>query len=161
MPGTLGPRVLTRGFCSPSTYFEFISSFGTLQVFYTKSLLLILISLPLSLSLLFFFFFFFVFWPFLGPLPRHREVPRLGVHSELWPRAYARATATWDLSHVCDLYHIPWQHGILNPQSKARDRTCNLTVASWICQPLSHDGNSPWSLFDQSISIWHKSSIIS
>ena len=26
-----------------------------------------------------FFFFFFVFLPFLGPHPRHIEVPRLGV----------------------------------------------------------------------------------
>ena len=31
----------------------------------------------------FFFFFFFVFLPFLGPLLRHMEVPRLGVESEL------------------------------------------------------------------------------
>ena len=31
----------------------------------------------------FFFFFFFGFLPFLGPLPRHMEVPRLGVESEL------------------------------------------------------------------------------
>uniref|UniRef100_A0A8D0MWN7 N-myc-interactor n=1 Tax=Sus scrofa TaxID=9823 RepID=A0A8D0MWN7_PIG len=30
-----------------------------------------------------FFFFFFVFLLFLGPLPRHMEVPRLGVESEL------------------------------------------------------------------------------
>ena len=30
-----------------------------------------------------FFFFFFVFLPFLWPLPRHMEVPRLGVESEL------------------------------------------------------------------------------
>ena len=29
------------------------------------------------------FFFFFVFLPFLGPLPRHFEVPMLGVESEL------------------------------------------------------------------------------
>ena len=28
---------------------------------------------------LFSFFFFFVSLPFLGPLPRHMEVPRLGV----------------------------------------------------------------------------------
>ena len=27
-------------------------------------------------------FFFFVFLPFLGPLPRHMEVPRLGVKLE-------------------------------------------------------------------------------
>ena len=30
-----------------------------------------------------FFFFFFVFLPFLGPLLRLMEVPRLGVESEL------------------------------------------------------------------------------
>ena len=26
-----------------------------------------------------FLFFFFVFLPFVGPLPRHMEIPRLGV----------------------------------------------------------------------------------
>ena len=31
----------------------------------------------------FLFFNFFVFLPFLGPLPWHMEVPRLGVESEL------------------------------------------------------------------------------
>ena len=30
-----------------------------------------------------FFFFFLVFLPFLGPLPWHMEVPRLGAKSEL------------------------------------------------------------------------------
>ena len=35
------------------------------------------------LFLFFFFYFFFVFLLFLGPLPRHMEVPRLGVESEL------------------------------------------------------------------------------
>ena len=29
------------------------------------------------------YYFFFVFLPFLGPLPQHMEVPRLGVQSEL------------------------------------------------------------------------------
>ena len=29
------------------------------------------------------FYFIFVFLPFLGPLPQHMEVPRLGVQSEL------------------------------------------------------------------------------
>ena len=29
------------------------------------------------------FIYLFVFFPFLGPLPRHMEVPRLGVESEL------------------------------------------------------------------------------
>ena len=35
------------------------------------------------LEVIVFFFFFFVFLPFLGPLPQHMEVPRLGVESEL------------------------------------------------------------------------------
>ena len=38
--------------------------------------------LPLELYTLF-FFNLFIFLPFLGLLPRHLEVPRLGVKSEL------------------------------------------------------------------------------
>ena len=47
------------------------------------------------------------------------EVPRLGVELEL---AYTTATATPDLSCVCDLHHSQ-QCWVLNPLSKARDRT--------------------------------------
>jgi len=36
----------------------------------------------------------------LEPHPRHMEVPRLGVESELLLPAYTRATATPDLSRV-------------------------------------------------------------
>ena len=67
-----------------------------------------------------------------GPHPWHMEVPRLGVKSELQLLAYAAATATWEPSHICDLHHSSWQHLILNPLSKASDRTHNLMVASWI-----------------------------
>ena len=42
------------------------------------------------------FFFFFFFLVFLGPHPRHMEVPRLGVKSELQRPAYSTATATPD-----------------------------------------------------------------
>ena len=52
-----------------------------------------------------FFFFFFVF---LGLLPRHMEVPRLGVQSELQLLAYTTAAAAWDLSKVCDLHLSSW-----------------------------------------------------
>ena len=41
---------------------------------------------------------FFSFFFFLGPHPWHMEGPRLGVQSELQLLAYARATATPDLS---------------------------------------------------------------
>ena len=60
------------------------------------------------------------------------EVPRLGVKSELQLPAYTTATATSDLSHICNPHHGSQQHQILNPLSKVRDRTCNLMVPSWI-----------------------------
>ena len=60
---------------------------------------------------------------FLGLSPRHMEVLRLGVKSELQPPAYAPATATPDPSQVCDLYHSSQQRHILNPLSGARDQT--------------------------------------
>ena len=63
------------------------------------------------------------------------EVPRLGVESKLQLPAYVTATATQDLSHVCNLQQSSWQHRILNPLSEARDRTHNLMVPSqmWFC----------------------------
>ena len=69
------------------------------------------------------FFFAFFFFCFLGPHSWHMEVPRLGVESELQLVATvtATATATWDLCHICNLYHSSWQHRIPDPLSKARD----------------------------------------
>ena len=76
-----------------------------------------------------FFFFAFVF---LGLLPRHMELPRLRVELDLQSPAYTTATATQDLSCVCNLHHSSWQCRILNPLSKARDPTRNLMVPSQI-----------------------------
>ena len=61
------------------------------------------------------------------------EVPRLGVESELQLLACARAIATQDPSHVCDLHHSLRQHGILNPLRKARDGTQVLMDPSRVC----------------------------
>ena len=69
---------------------------------------------------------------FLGPYPRHREVPRLGVESELQLPAYTTATATRDPSCVCKLHHSSGQQWILNPLSEARDQTCIVRDASQI-----------------------------
>ena len=69
---------------------------------------------------------------FLELHPWHVEVPRLGVEGELQLQAYARATATWNPSRVCDRHHSSWQRQILNPLSKARDRTCILMVPNWV-----------------------------
>ena len=56
---------------------------------------------------------FFLF--FLGPHPRHMEVPRLGVESELQLPSYATATAPCDPSCICDLHQSSQQCQILNP----------------------------------------------
>uniref|UniRef100_A0A8D1UMM7 Snurportin-1 n=1 Tax=Sus scrofa TaxID=9823 RepID=A0A8D1UMM7_PIG len=77
-----------------------------------------------------FFFFFFLLFCFLGPRPRHMEVPRLRVQWELQLPAYTTATAVPDPSHVFDLHHSSRQHQILNPLSEARDRIRNLMVPS-------------------------------
>ena len=58
------------------------------------------------------------------------EVSRLGVQSELQLLAYATATATGDLSYVCDLHHSSLQCQVLNPLSGARDQTCILMNTS-------------------------------
>ena len=73
------------------------------------------------------------FFCFLGLNPWYMEVPRLGVESELLLPVYTTATATWDLSCVCKLYHSSRQHWILNPLSDTRERTPNLMVPSRIC----------------------------
>ena len=80
----------------------------------------------------FFFVFLGFFLPFLGPLLRHLEVHRLGVELELQPPAYPRATARQDPSHVCDLHQSSRQRQLVNPLSKARDRTRNFMVPSRI-----------------------------
>ena len=54
--------------------------------------------------------FVYLFTVFLGPHPQHMEVPRLGVELELQLPAYTTATATRDLSHVCELHHSSQQH---------------------------------------------------
>ena len=68
------------------------------------------------------------------------EVSRLGVKLELELPAYTTATATPDPSHMCDLCCSLWQCWILNPMSKARDRTHMDT--SWVLNPLSYNENS-------------------
>ena len=70
--------------------------------------------------------FCFCFLLFLGLHPQHMEVLRLGVQLELQLLTYARATATLGLSRICKLHHSSRQCRILNPLSKARDRTRKL-----------------------------------
>ena len=71
------------------------------------------------------------------------EVPTLEVESELHLLAHATATATWDLSQICDLYHNSWQRWILNPLSKARDCTRILMDVRFV----NHNRNSLFCLF--------------
>ena len=77
------------------------------------------------------FLFYFIFC-FLGLYPRHMEVPRLGVESELQLLAYTTAIAMQDPSRICNHHHSSRQRRILNPLNKARDWTHNFMVTRWI-----------------------------
>ena len=67
------------------------------------------------------------FFCFLGPHLQQMEVTKLGVKSEL----QLLATATQDPSCVCNLHCSSQQCQILNPLTRARDRTHILMDTSW------------------------------
>ena len=79
---------------------------------------------------------------FLGPHPRHMEVPRLGGQIGLQLPAYTTATATQDLSLICDLHPSSRQRQTLNPLREARDQSCNLMDTSQVLNLLSPNRNS-------------------
>ena len=70
-------------------------------------------------------FFYIIFMFFLWPHLWHKEVPGLGVASEL--RLQAHSTATADPSCIYSLHHSVQQYKILNPLTEARDGTRILT----------------------------------
>ena len=88
------------------------------------------------------------------------EAPRVGVKLELQLLAYATATATQDPSHVCSLCHSSQQLQILNPLSKARDRTCNVMVPSWIRFRCTMTGTLTSPFFNDSFSFQSMLSVV-
>ena len=82
------------------------------------------------------FFFFFLF----------RAAP--AAYRSSWARgqigvvAYVTATATLDLSHICELHGSLGQHRIFNLRGEARDGTHILKETNQVLNLLSHSGNS-------------------
>ena len=74
------------------------------------------------------------------------DVPKLEVKLELQLPAYTTATATQDPSPICDLHHSSRQHQILNPLSKAKDRSRILADTSGILFRCTR-GGTPLGLF--------------
>ena len=67
--------------------------------------------------------YFFTFWVFLGLHPRHMEVPRLGLKSDLQlHHSHARSEPHLRPTPQLKAMLVP------NPLSEARDRTRHLTV---------------------------------
>ena len=79
------------------------------------------------------------------------EVPRLGVESGLQLPAYATATATQDLSRICDIHHSSRHCWILNPLSQARDLTRILVDSSQVLNLLIQNRKSRDVYFKQSL----------
>ena len=77
------------------------------------------------------------------------EFPRLGVELELQLPAYA--TATPDLSCICNLYHSSGQCYIFNPLSRARDQTCTLMDTSWVCYHWDTTGTPQRVIFEEEL----------
>ena len=67
------------------------------------------------------FFLIYYLLIFLGLCLKHMEVPGPGVESEVQLLPCTTATATLDLSRICDLFCSLQQHQILNPPSLAKD----------------------------------------
>ena len=70
------------------------------------------------------------------------EVSRLGVESELQLLQLLTYTTATAMPGVCDLHYSSWQCWILNPLSRAKDRTCVLMDTKSVLLLLSHNGNS-------------------
>ena len=89
---------------------------------------------------------------FLRVQVQHMKISRLEAESELQLPACTIATATQDLSCICDLHHSSWQCWILHPLSEARDRTCNLMVTSRInfcCATMGTPVYTFWEWFER------------
>ena len=71
-----------------------LPAYATVTVLSLSFIFIILVPLTITSQLFYLFIYLFIYLPFLGLLPWHMEVPRLGVELELQPLAYARVTAT-------------------------------------------------------------------
>ena len=84
--------------------------------------------------------FFSFFFCFLGLQVLHMQVLRLGAELKLQLLTYA--TATWNLSHICDLHHSYGNTTSFNPVSRARDQTQILMDTSRVCYHWVTEGTA-------------------
>ena len=108
-------------------------------------------SLTFNMLPYYFLYILIFFSPFLVLHLQHMEVPRLGIKLELQLPAYTKATATWDLSQVCNLHHSAQRHGIPDPLSKAKDQTWILMGASRACYCWATMGFSHSTIWEPSL----------
>ena len=129
-------NIIDHLFICPSTYWVtlLLTNFAHFSIDIPVFFLLICLCSwyvsDISPGSVFFLLFCFVF---LGPHLHHMDVPRLGVESKLQLPAYAMATATPDLSCICNLHHSSQQHRILDPLSRNRNQACVLMDTSRVC----------------------------
>ena len=104
--------------------------------------------------------FWWVFWVvvvvvcFLGPYPRHMEVSRLEVRSELQLPSYTTATATPDPSRVCDIHHRS-PHWLTRPFKIPREQPDRLSQSPRLLQRLQRGHLlGLWSACDGRYALW-------
>ena len=153
---TRGLKLPLSAFFSLLSSLEHIFSLSTLLAFQCQPPPLSIISAyPLG-SLWCKNLFYFIFCLFRAT-PAAYEGSQARAESELQLLAYATATATWDLSHVCNLHQSSWQCRILNLMSGARGRTCILMDTSQIRYLWAKTGTPKNLYFDTH---WHRSAYL-
>ena len=85
------------------------------------------------------YFFNFIF---LGPPPRHMEVPRLRLDWNYSCRPTPQPQQCQIGATSLTYTNSSWKRRILNPLNGSRDRTCFLMDTSLFRNLLSHSGNS-------------------
>ena len=113
---------------SPAMYGSSSYSIFTSALDDVSSLKFILFSMYWCYIVIFFFFGLYR----AAPMAYEGSQAR-GSNQSCSPLTYTTATATPDLSCICDLYHSSQQYRIPNPLSEARDWTLNVMVPSWVC----------------------------
>ena len=140
-----GHNATTQLFCRTWLYLYIYSFFPYILKFFLSVHLFILHLELKELGFCLFACFLFIYF-FVAAFMAYRSSQarvQVGAATE----AYTTATATPDLSCICDLCCGLWQLQIINPLIEARDWTCILLDTSWVLNQLSHNGNTLFAFF--------------
>ena len=120
-----------------------------MQLNWKFCILCFIISILIALMFFSFWKLYLSFFFFLGPRSQHMEVPRGRIGAVAASLCHSNTRSKrHTLQGVCSKHYSSWQHQILNPLSKTRDRTASSwilvrfvsTVPQWELLPFTFNG---------------------